>query len=133
MLAEIDDGAARICRKMYGKRSTSISSMTDIMKRQMKQVEQFKKMERKKIPGRIWIMTTVPEPSDRGEAEAEACTVRSRSDRHPDWQAYRRRTCQYCLFTLLLQDQEGRNNEDDRMKYNYCSRGCDQHWELSYR
>ena len=82
------------------------------IRRQMKQVEQFRKMERKKIPADLTMRRYQAFGQRRGRSSP--CTVRSRSDRHPDWQAYRRRTCQYCLCTLLLQDQEGRNNKDDR-------------------
>lgn len=82
------------------------------LERQMKQVEQFRKMERKKIPADLDYETV---PSLRTEARQKLSMYRPESiGQASRLQAYRRRTCQYCLCTLLLQDQEGRNNKDDR-------------------
>lgn len=76
------------------------------------QVERSGRMVRKKIPADLDYETV---PSLRTEARQKLSMYRPESiGQASRLQAYRRRTCQYCLCTLLLQDQEGRNNKDDR-------------------
>lgn len=110
MLAEIDPQRPELAADVGEEVNINIK-YRGYLERQEKQVEQFKKMERKKLPAD---MDYDAVPSLRTEARQKLKQYRpERSDSHPDWQAFLPADVSVLLVYLTggMHRKQGENNE----------------------